>query len=455
MGTRILFSFGDMLSQKKGVHICVTILIIIILFWTLQAPFLHFDDLSQAEYTSCHFSLPSSCMVDSNSKIQDIIKAVNETLVSTYLEEVVSFGPRLTGTNSCEAAGKYIFQQFSQMGLETRYHNWSFWEPGFSPRVLSGSNIIGTHQGYNRSSDQIIIFNAHYDTAKVSPGADDDASGVAAVLAAAHVLSQFQFEHTLRFITFSGEEQGLLGSGSYARGAYERNDSILVALNADMIGHTETPEGGSTLRVYGTKDASWILDLVEDINDEYGFNYVFNRGTIQPGGGGGSDYYSFLQYGFDGIAFFEYEWNTHMHTAQDTLDMVNLSYLTGNTGLITGLLASLADASNQYPSGKIIVPQRGRVYNDGVIIQTLLTEKVVIFDSLTLLVDSRLGIHPINRVEFYYDDKLQATDYAHPFQWHMDKISFGYHTLEAVVYDEEGGVSRDWMNIFFVNLLRP
>jgi hypothetical protein len=443
-----------MLSQKKVVHGCIIILIILLLFGTTRAPFLNIGEFPQAEYNLCHPPSLGSCMVDSSSKVGAIIEAINETLVGTYLEEVVSFGPRLTGTSSCEATGKYIFQEFSQMGLETRYHNWSFWDPGISPEVLSGSNIIGTHLGFNRSSDQIIIFNAHYDTVKVSPGADDDASGVAAVLAAARVLSQFQFEHTLRFIAFSGEEQGLLGSKSYARRAYESNDNILVALNADMIGHTETSEGGKTLRVYGTTDVSWILDIVETINDDYGFNYVFNKRTIQPGGGGGSDYYSFLQYGFDAIAFFEYEWNTHMHTARDTLDKVNLSYLTKNTGLITGLLASLTDASNQYPSGKIMVPQRGRIYNDGVIIKTLLTEKIIIFDSLNILADSSPGMYPINRVEFYYDDKLQATDYTHPFQWHMDKISIGYHTLEVVTYDEREGVSRDWVSIFFVNFFR-
>jgi Zn-dependent M28 family amino/carboxypeptidase len=289
---------------------------------------------------------------------------------------------------------------------------------------------------------------------KVSPGADDDASGVAAVLAAARVLSQFQFEHTLRFIAFSGEEQGLLGSASYARRAYEDNDSILVALNVDMIGHTETAEGGNTLRIYGTRDVFWILDLVETINDDYAFNYVFSRRTIQPGGGGGSDYYSFLRYGFDAIAFFEYEWNTHMHTARDTIDTVNISYLTKNTGLITGLLASLADVFNQYPSGKIIVPQRGRIYKDGTIIKTLLTEEVIVLDSLTLRAETSPGMYPLNKVEFYYDDKLQTTDYSYPFQWYMDKISLGYHTLEVVIYDKGGGVSRDGMNIFFVNLLR-
>jgi len=443
-----------MLNKKKGVHGCVALLIILLLFGAIRVSSLHPGNPSQAGYTPCHLPSLKSGVADSSSKVGDIIESINETLVYTYLEEVVSFGPRLTGTSSCEEAGRYIFQEFSQMGLETRYHNWSFWDPGISPRVLSGSNIIGTHQGYNRSSDQIIIFNAHYDTVKVSPGADDDASGVAAVLAAARVLSQFQFEHTLRFIAFSGEEQGLLGSASYVRGVYESNDSILVALNADMIGHTETPEGGNTLRIYGTTDVSWILDLAEAINDDYGFNYVFSRRTIQPGGGGGSDYYSFLQYGFDAIAFFEYEWNTHMHTARDTIDTVNISYLTQNTGLITGLLASLADASSQYPSGKIMVPQRGRIYNDGIIIKTLLTERVIVFDSLTLLAEASPGMYPINKVEFYYDDKLQTTDYTYPFQWYMDKISLGYHTLEVVIYDKDGGVSRDWMNIFFVNLLR-
>lgn len=379
---------------------------------------------------------------------------INETLVASYLETLVAFGPRVTGTTSCDAAAKYIFHEFFQMGLDVRYQNWSHWEPGVSPRVLIGSNVIGIHPGYNHSSNHIIIFNAHYDTVKTTPGADDDGSGVAAVLAAAQILSQFQFEHTIKFIAFSGEEDGLLGSGAYARQAYEMNDTILVALNADMIGHTTTAEGGNTLRIYGSEDVSWILDDIEDMNMDHGFNYVFKRGTLQAGGGGGSDYYSFLQYGFDAIAFFEYEWNTNMHTPQDDLTNVNISYLTKNTRLITGLLATLGETTPEKPQGGIQFPRRGRIYRDEKVINTLPTEKTIVLDDISIKVNTPPSSYPVTHVEFYYDGNLESTDQSPPFQWRMDKISLGNHEIQVAIYDDNGGVSHDWMQIFYINLLR-
>ena len=384
--------------------------------------------------------------------IQEIIDQINETLVQKYLEELVAFGPRMTGTSSCGQAAAYLFDQFSHMSLDTIYHNWSLWDPGLSPKVFTGSNIVATLPGHNSSSDKIVIFNAHYDTVKISIGADDDASGVASVLSAAHVLSRYQFGHTLRFIAFSGEEEGLLGSMAYARRAYENRDNIYVALNADMIGHTETPQGGNTFRMYGTEDVSWVLDTVEDINRDHGFNYDFTRRTISGGGGGGSDYYSFLQYGFEAIAFFEGEWNPHMHTRQDTLDNVNVSYLTQNTRLITGILATLANEPLTHPQAKIVSPQRGRLYLNGKIVNTLPTEQTIVLDEILIQVEKSSGDHPITKVEFYYDDTLKSTDEVPPFQWNMNLLSLGSHAIKVIIYDESGEISQDLISLFYINL---
>ena len=117
------------------------------------------------------------------------------------------------------------------MDLEVRYHNWT--NGGFS-----GSNIEATIKGLDSESDEIYLICGHYDSVSRSPGADDDGSGTVGVMAAAKVMSTYTFNHTIRFVTFSGEEQGLLGSKVYAEESYEKGENI-VALNLDMIGYSK------------------------------------------------------------------------------------------------------------------------------------------------------------------------------------------------------------------------
>jgi hypothetical protein len=96
-------------------------------------------------------------------------------------------------------------------------------------------NIIGQRRGLVNEAD-VFILAAHYDAVDGSPGADDNASGVAGLLEAARILSKYNFNASIRIIAFDGEEQGLAGSAMYvkARAPHER---IRGVLNCDMIGN--------------------------------------------------------------------------------------------------------------------------------------------------------------------------------------------------------------------------
>jgi len=130
-------------------------------------------------------------------------RAIEDDIVLGYLENLTDFGPRVTGSQACQQAGEYIYNEFESYGLEARYDDWSYY--GYD-----GNNIEGTLQGINETSDQIYIICAHYDTVSGSPGADDDGSGTAAVLAAAYLMSQYEFNHTIRFVAFDGEEPAII-----------------------------------------------------------------------------------------------------------------------------------------------------------------------------------------------------------------------------------------------------
>jgi photosystem II stability/assembly factor-like uncharacterized protein len=108
--------------------------------------------------------------------------------------------------------------------------------------IRSGDmNVVGTIPG-TVNPEEIYIICGHYDDTSptystYAPGADDNGTGTIAALEAARALRNQRFEATLKFVCFSREEQGLVGSGAYARKAAVRGDSIIGALNFDMIGY--------------------------------------------------------------------------------------------------------------------------------------------------------------------------------------------------------------------------
>lgn len=274
--------------------------------------------------------------LESNDEtIIEILLQIDEALILKYLENLTAFGPRVTGTSACIAAGDYIYNEFVSMGIQARYDDWSY--AGYS-----GNNIEGTLVGVNETSDEIYIICAHYDSVSESLGADDDGSGTAAVLAAAYIMSQYRFNHTIRFVAFDGEEQGLLGSHEYVEEASINGDNIIAALNADMIGYAITEYQGNNIKIYENDASEWITDFSIVVSQQY-YNYI--QLTIIPSGySWSSDHYSFWEFGYDAIFYHEYEFNPYWHSSQDTIDIMNTTYSTKSTKLIIATLGEFAQA---------------------------------------------------------------------------------------------------------------
>ena len=138
------------------------------------------------------------------------------------------------------------------MGLSVRQHHWEAVGKFGIWKYLTfiSWNVEATLPGLNGNNEEIYIVSAHYDSVPSTPGADDNAAGVAAVLSAAKILSQYEFNQTIRFVCFSGEEQGLLGSEEYAKEAYNNNENLISTINLDMIGYSETEEDKTKIRFY-------------------------------------------------------------------------------------------------------------------------------------------------------------------------------------------------------------
>jgi Zn-dependent M28 family amino/carboxypeptidase len=211
-----------------------------------------------------------------------------------------------------------------------RYHNWTTNE-------TSGSNIEGTLYGKNRTG--IFIICGHYDCVAEGPGADDDGSGVAVALAAAKIMSEYSFNFTIRFIAFSGEEQGLLGSYAYAEEAYNKHESIIAVLNADMIGFTWIGSDGKKGNIFENEASKWIVNFTIAVSQLY-YDYIGITLT-RLGGSGGSDHYSFWQFQYDAVFYHEYISNYYYHTADDTIEHMNITYTTRYSRLILSTLTEL------------------------------------------------------------------------------------------------------------------
>jgi hypothetical protein len=379
---------------------------------------------------------------------------LNETLLKSFMKELLAYGPRKTGSYGCEKAAEYLYQQLKKMGLETEYQSWDAWSNNLIPRYYKSKNIEGTHQGFGNTKDEIIIFNAHYDSAKISPGANDDGSGVVAVLAAAYVLRNFEFNRTIKFVLFSGEEKGLLGSRAYTDMIYKKNKDIFIEFNADMIGYASTAEGGEKVAIYPSTDSKWMLDDILKISNNYKINLINNNSgyVFEPGGKRmGSDFHYFLEYGYETMVFFEDEGDPNFHTAEDKYEHVNFSYLLNVTKLIVASLAHLADVECDYPQVKIGSPRRGELYFEDQALKDFKYDRTWVFDDMLINAEVKTGSSPIEKVEFYYDGHKMYEDNNIPYQWRLNLRSIRKHKIEVIVYDMEGKTAKDQISFFFFN----
>ncbi len=426
--------------KKQSVHFRQFIIVLLIVFLLCS--------------TGSSFSTPpQNPRPISDDKISQILSYVDEKLIQEYIQMIVGLGPRKTGTYGCEKAGEYIYQQFQNSGLITRYQNWTGWKDKPIPIRFTGMNIEGTLPGADPKDTSVIIFNAHYDSTAKGPGANDDGSGTVGVMAAAYALSHFTFKRTMKFVTFSGEENGLLGSRAYTKEAYDRNENILVEVNADMIGHDE---GTNTMTLTTTEDVGWIWDIFQSINANYSIGLTVNRGNItrQHNDFRGSDFSVFLPYGWESICCWEGGHDPNYHSPQDDLSNINISYLVNMARIITASLAYLADLDTTPPQVRITSPRVGFLYYEGMQKRPLKDFKTTVINNIWIWAELDNQTVPIERAEFYYDGKLVFTDTEAPFKWEFNKISLRKHQITVVVYDQLGRTSSDWREIRFINLLR-
>jgi hypothetical protein len=187
-----------------------------------------------------------------------ILDQVSSASFGNYLQTLEDFVTRNTYNPECDSAALWIHNRFQAMGLTTWLDSF---QVGDQWRYNVTAELLGTVQ-----PDEVFYVIAHHDaTAGLpvlpedeAPGADDDASGTAAVMEMARVLSTgFTFQKTIRFALFAGNEQGLLGSEAYVAGL-PGTETCLGVLDADMIGWEGSDPWPPDLVIYTNDDPNSI-----------------------------------------------------------------------------------------------------------------------------------------------------------------------------------------------------
>lgn len=206
----------------------------------------------------------------------------------------------------------------------------------FSYSASTYYNVVGRKIGTLYPEQQYVL-GAHYDSVS-NPGADDNASGVALMLEAARVLSQYPADYTIVYIAFDREEQGLIGSSAYVDDHI--SDDIQAMISADMVAYdTDTDQA----RIYSQASSSELMYALGAAIDEYGAGLTwFDAGWI-----GASNHAPFDAAGFPACLLIEGEvWNNpHYHTQQDSFDTpgyLDFDYAITMTRSVVGYLVDQA-----------------------------------------------------------------------------------------------------------------
>lgn len=265
-----------------------------------------------------------------------------------------------------------------------------------SPRLQVSEQVFGGIKNIvavlprraDASSKRIFIICAHYDTqagrepswnplATTAPGANNNGTGVAAMLEIARLLSRYEYDHELRFVALGGEELGFLGSRFYVRNAstlkgnsgtgdtVQVREHIVCVFNLDMFGFNWRSD---LVEIVGNNDSAWISRALIIANSWYNIGLKIRR--TQDEFVDISSHKSFWDNGYNAVTLTEsstpwrdsqnYDANPFYHTAADTAEKVNFRLVRKVTQLvlvtIDSLLTDMFDPMRQLPRVTLELP---------------------------------------------------------------------------------------------------
>lgn len=187
------------------------------------------------------------------------------------------------------------------------------------------ASVLGKLPGYLPVDAPALMVGGHYDSVPAAPGANDDATGVAAALELARVMSRYNWPLDIYFGAWNAEETGLLGSTEVAKIMKDRGVDLLAYYNVDMllVPNPEAPQGSQILMAYPVGyyyEGAYWADIARAMSQNYGQHMILPVMSSDFSSWERSDHYPFWQQGYTALFAHEsgFTYDTAYHTSQDT-----------------------------------------------------------------------------------------------------------------------------------------
>lgn len=280
--------------------------------------------------------------------------------IGQHLENLVGERNPFTRPEHLDKADQYISHQFETMGLEVTREKVEY-------EGTQSYNILG-HKHGDMDANGLFVLAAHYDSVPDSPGADDNASAVAALLEIAHNLSQTSMKNPLIFSAFTLEEYGFLGAKNFIARDPQRKNRISGMISLEMVGFKNTepgsqsyppyvdprqyPDTGDFIAVVANEPSAGLAQAVAE-GMAHTTPSLKVETLVVPGQGESftevrlSDHSPFWDAGIPAImvtdtAFFR---NPNYHLHGDTLETLDLEFIRDNAQAVAGFLKHFLNRS--------------------------------------------------------------------------------------------------------------
>jgi len=279
-----------------------------------------------------------------NQDYANVSNLVSQTNINTYLQQFEALGVKTTGSTANNNAYTWLKNKYLSFG----YSENEITRDNFTYNGNTTSNIIVTKQGTKYPNTYLIVC-GHYDTI-TGTGTNDNGSGVSVILEVARLLKNIPTEYSIKFINFSGEEQGLLGSQHYVNSVVNATNpkmSIRLVLNIDEVGgikgqtnntitcerdESNTPSANNASSNTFTQQLINCVTLYSTLSTNLSYAYA-------------SDYMPFQANGEIITGLFEYNETPYAHTANDTYANLDPVYIYKIAKATTGAVQHFAVAS--------------------------------------------------------------------------------------------------------------
>lgn len=273
--------------------------------------------------------------------IAAMVAEVTWDRVKTKIQWLVDFDTRYSYAPNHTNVANALEDTLAALGLTTKIRPFQY-------NSFTMYNVVATQEG-TTYPDSFFVICGHFDSVSgdpmnSAPGADDNGTGTATVLLAAEILSHHNFEYSIRYICFAGEEQGLRGSQDYAAYMADNNVPIVGVLNFDMMGYWE-PGVEMDLEIETNVASQWLAAAIVNAADVY-TNAPYELHVYD--GAWWGDHASFWDQGYAAVNHEEsWDWgdpdfNPYYHTTADTIGYLGETFTVGNVQVGVAALATLA-----------------------------------------------------------------------------------------------------------------